>query len=363
MSRRVYLHVGAPKTGTTYVQDRLTLNRVELERHGVHYPLPGDKTAAHFHAAVDLLGKPWGYEETTGHWDGMVRHVNRLSGTVIISHEVLASADAEQVERVMGDFADSEVHIVYSARDLARQIPAEWQESIKNRRAWTFRRFLDRVQTEVRLKPDWWFWQVQSLPDVLSRWSAGLEPGRVHLVTVPQAGAPDGLLWSRFCEVFGIDPLWAPEDSERRNPSIGVAEAQVVRMLNRRLRKTDLDFHQKRELIKEVLVHQNLAGRAGQTKVTLPPRLFPWAEEVAEEWIEWVEGSGIDVVGDLQELRPVPPAEDVKWPNPDRPNRAETLDASLDALAAMTVEAARRPDPDAALTARIGRAARRLRGQ
>jgi len=70
-----------------------------------------------------------------------------------------------------------------------------------------------------------------------------------------------------------------------------------------------------------------------------------------------------DVVGDLQELRPVPPAEDVKWPNPDRPNRAETLDASLDALAAMTVEAARRPDPDAALTARIGRAARRLRGQ
>jgi hypothetical protein len=39
MSRVVYLHVGAPKTGTTYLQDRLALNKAELSRHGVHYPL------------------------------------------------------------------------------------------------------------------------------------------------------------------------------------------------------------------------------------------------------------------------------------------------------------------------------------
>jgi hypothetical protein len=38
MSRVVYLHVGAPKTGTTYLQDRLALNRGDLARHGVHYP-------------------------------------------------------------------------------------------------------------------------------------------------------------------------------------------------------------------------------------------------------------------------------------------------------------------------------------
>ena len=38
MSRRVYLHVGAPKTGTTYLQDRLTLNADSLAGHGVHFP-------------------------------------------------------------------------------------------------------------------------------------------------------------------------------------------------------------------------------------------------------------------------------------------------------------------------------------
>ena len=40
-------------------------------------------------------------------------------------------------------------------------------------------------------------------------------------------------------------------------------------------------------------------------KVTLPPAAFPWADEVADEWIEWIVGSGIDVIGDVEDLRPV----------------------------------------------------------
>ncbi len=114
MPRKVYLHIGAPKTGTTYLQDRLAVNRKSLADHGVHYPLPGLRLASHFHAALDLLGLPWGFEDTTGHWEKMVRTVNRLDGTVIISHEVLASATREQVRRARESFKDAEVHVVYS---------------------------------------------------------------------------------------------------------------------------------------------------------------------------------------------------------------------------------------------------------
>jgi hypothetical protein len=97
------------------------------------------------------------------------------------------------------------------------------------------------------------------------------------------------------------------------------------------------------------------------TRVQLPPEAFPWATEVADEWIEWVEGAGIHVVGDLNDLRPKPPAEDEVWANPDRPSRPEMLDAALDAMVALTLEAAKRPDPEEQITAKIGRAARRLR--
>lgn len=34
MSRLVYLHIGAPKTSTTYLQDRLMLNPASLAEHG-----------------------------------------------------------------------------------------------------------------------------------------------------------------------------------------------------------------------------------------------------------------------------------------------------------------------------------------
>ncbi len=97
-------------------------------------------------------------------------------------------------------------------------------------------------------------------------------------------------------------------------------------------------------------------------KVTLPPRAFPWADEVAEEWIDWVVGSGIDVIGPVDDLRPVPSGDEV-WADPDRPRRPQMIDAALDAMVALALEAAKRPDPHEQITAKIGRAARRLRRQ
>jgi hypothetical protein len=363
MTRVVYLHVGAPKTGTTYLQDRLAVNRSQLSRHGIHYPLA--LHASHFRPALDILQMPWGglQEKVDGEWDGLMQRVRHHNGSVIVSHEILAAAKPSQVKRAMAGLEGSEVHLVYSARDLARQIPAEWQEGIKHQRKQSFAAYLTRVQSARRSKPSMWFWRVQSLPDVLSRWSRGLPPERVHLVTVPQAGAPRDLLWERYCQAFGIDPAWAPKESHRENVSIGAAESTLLRKLNRRLNRAGFQSEDYRRLIREVMVHRTLAQRPNMTRVTLPPAAFPWATEVAEEWIEWVVGSGIDVVGDVKDLRPREPEDPESWNDPDRPRRMEMVDAALDALVALAQEAARREDPDAQLTARIGRVARRLRRQ
>ena len=362
MSRVVYLHVGAPKTGTTYLQDRLGANSESLAEHGISFPrgpLGRDPGHTHFRAALDLLGEDWGGPSghAEGYWDALMRKVRRSRGTVIISHEILSAAPRDKIAKAMADLEGSDVHVVFSARDLARQLPAFWQESIKQGRRWGFKRFLETAQEN----DDLWFWRSQCIPRVLGRWSAGLEPNHVHLVTVPQPGGPSGELWRRFCEVFGIDPSWAPKDSDRVNPSMGIAETALIRRLNRRLAQHGLSEEHHATLVREMLVHQNLAHREGR-KATLPPDLYPWASEVTESWIEWVEGSGIDVVGDVNDLRPVPPPEDAPWEDPDSPNQGKVIAAALDALVAMTAEAANRPDPNAQLTARMSRAAKRLRG-
>lgn len=366
MTRRVYLHVGAPKTGTTYLQDRLAANRTELAQHGVHYPL--GLHASHFRAALDLIDVSWGgqREGARGEWDKLTDRVRRLDGTVIISHEILAGARPKRIRKAMAALegsGDSEVHLVYSARDIARQIPAEWQEGIKHRRRRSFAKFLTQVQAANRKKPGMWFWKAQGLPDVLTRWGSGLPPERIHVVTVPQPGAPRDELWERYCAAFGIDPGWAPVESARENVSIGTAETALIRKLNRRLRKGLVSGPDYRRLVRQLVVHETLAHRAKMRKAVLPPFAYDWADEIAEEWIEWVEGAGVHIVGDVEDLRPVRPEPDVRWRNPDKPRRRKMVDAALDALVAMTVEAASRPDPQAQMSAKIGRAARRLRGQ
>ena len=358
MSSRVYLHVGAPKTGTTYLQDRLALNAKSLADHGIHFPgrSPLVSTSLfHFRAALDLLGQDWGGPagHAEGSWDALVRRARRKNGSVLISHEILAPAPREAIARAKRDLAGAELHVVYTARDLARQIPASWQESVKQGRKWSYRRYLNRLEHG---RP--WFYRALDLPTVLASWGAGLPPDRVHVVTVPPSGSGEGLLWTRFCEVLGINQSWAPKESTRLNESLGVAETQVIRKLNRRMKRATRREAAFDELIREMLA-QNAMVKGRSMPLRLPERMYPWAEAETERWVEWLKGSGVHVVGDIDDLNPLPLRPDERYVDPDHVSTKRQLKVALDALAAMTHEAARRPDPDQQLMAKVRRTTRR----
>ena len=345
MTRVVHLHIGAPKTGTTYVQDRLSLNAEKLGEHGVSYPRRalGDASTFHFRAALDLLGQDWGGSpgHADGAWDLMVRKVRRQRGKVVISHEILAPAPADTVAKVMRDLRGCEVHLVYSVRDLGRQLPAAWQESIKQGRKWSFRRFLDRTEAGNA-----WFARAFDLPSVLDTWGRDLPPERIHVVTVPRRNSKDpDLLWRRFCQALDLDPAWAPLDSSKSNHSLGTAETQLIRRLNRKIGRGPRNEANFDDLVLRLLAREELSGKRRSAKVTLPPDRFDWAEEQSRIWIDWLASRGVDVIGDPAELMPRRPGPDSTWTDPDRVRSRLVLRASLDALEVMTREAASRPDP------------------
>ena len=107
MARRVFLHVGAPKTGTTFLQDTLAANRAGLADAGLTYP--DTRSGSHFEAAIDLIEHPWGgaLDRARGSWDQVASSAMRSRGDAIVSHEVLASASSEQVRRAQESFAGS----------------------------------------------------------------------------------------------------------------------------------------------------------------------------------------------------------------------------------------------------------------
>lgn len=341
MPRRVFLHIGTPKSGTTYLQDKLALNRDEIARHGLTYPTT--RTGNHFEAALDLIEERWAgqREVARGQWAALVGEVRRAPGDVLVSHEILAAATPAQVATAMTAFADDEVHLLLTARDLARQIPAEWQENVKHRGRRSFSKFISRVVQARRTNPDVWFWRVQSVPDVLTRWGNGLSPERIHVITVPPAEAPRELLWERFAGVVGIAPHGSYAESDDFNPSLGIVEAAVVRRLNQALAGRGIPRDVYVDLVREVIARDTLAHRPGQIRAVLPERRWPFVEEVTSEWLDWIEGSGVDVVGDLEDLRPRrPDYTDGTWTHPDKPPADLVADAAVEALAAVITDIA-----------------------
>ena len=342
-TRRVLVHVGAPKTGTSFVQDVLWLNRASLADQGILYP--ADRFDEHFLAALDLMELPWGglENQAVGAWDRLAKRVRAWSGTAIVSHEILATASAHQVRRAIESFGDAEVHVVLSARDLVRQIPAEWQENVKHRRTLTYGDFLAKI-TDPRRNGELasWFWGVQEVPDVLDRWGGLLPPEHVHLITVPKPGAPRDLLWQRFASVLGLDAAALAPETTRANPSMGVPETALVRRINERVNRGVLANQDYREFVRELLAHRTLSQRTSSPRLALPPNVRAWATELSQARIGLLADRGYDVVGSLDDLRPDPvPPDGVGFVDPDHPDEEAVADAAMISIVTLLEEAAR----------------------
>jgi hypothetical protein len=342
------LHVGAPKTGTSFVQDVLWRNRGHLAEQGILYP--ADRFDEHFLAALDLLELSWGglEKQAVGAWDRLAERVRQWPGTSIVSHEILATASRQQVRRALDSLAgpDAEVDVVLSARDLVRQIPAEWQENVKHRRTVAYRDFLDKITDPSRQGAlASWFWGVQEVPDILARWGGGLPPERVHVVTVPKPGAPRDLLWQRFERVLGLGGMLdeaALSDARRRaNPSLGVNETALIRRINERVNDGVLVGDDYRLLVRELLAHRTLSQRRRSARLGLPDDVRAWAVELSGAWIEELREQRYDVAGDLEELRPDPHGTEALFVDPDHPDEDAVADAALDSIVTLLSEVAR----------------------
>ncbi|PWW22906.1 hypothetical protein JD79_02069 [Geodermatophilus normandii] len=339
---RVLLHIGTPKSGTTYLQDLMWDHRGTLADAGVLYP--GDRPDAHFLASQDLqFGEYQGWQdpEVDGAWARLVQAAREHRGTTVISHELFGDLTEEWAARALADLDFAEVHLVVTARDLARQLPAVWQEDLKHRHHLSLRDLVEVVRPGTD-RPDVMrpggmtpeghaetFWQRQDLGAVLRRWGAqDLPADRVHVVTVPQPGSAPDLLWQRFASVIGIDPAVLPGGARPRNRSLGHVEAELLRRVNERL-AYGVDWPVYGPRVTHLLAPV-LADRAAAVPLRLPAGA-EWVPAHAERMIAEVRSLGVSVVGDLDDLLVT---TDGPAPEPE-PGPAELLEAAMDAIVAL----------------------------
>lgn len=338
------LHVGLPKSGTTFLQRSLAANAEALSDRGVLYPQTRED--AMFLAALDVRGshKAWGRKrkQVEGAWDGLCMRARRQVGTTVISHELLAAASRKQAEAAMTMLKGLDVHLVVTARDPARQLVAEWQEGVKHGRQVTFAEFHAKVSAGENGFARR-FQAGQDLPDVLDRWGRRLPPDCVHVVVTGDEKAGPDVLWRRFASVVGFDPTGFPAVDGRLNTSLGTPEIDLLRRVNLALdgRLVQPDYGR---LVKHRLAQDLLAGRASP-RPRLPLELYDELVPVAERWAKVVHGAGYTVHGDLADLVPTRP--DVAAGHPDAVDPADQVDVAADVIAELLL-GLRRAEEDAA---------------
>jgi hypothetical protein len=334
MTHTVHLHIGEPKTGTTYLQGMLFHHQNRLQNAGVLVP---GRNLDHIRAGHDVLGrsKTAGTHATEGAWEGLVEEIEASElPHAVISMEMLTRARDPQAARAVKAFSEStDVRVVITARQLSRLVPARWQESVQFRKSWTLDEYVAGVFGNPRERdsgPAKHFWGLHDTPVTVRTWGKYIGVDDITVVTVPPSGSAPDLLWTRFGDALGVDLTEYPQ-ADSANASLGAASAELMRRLNDALADSDMGDADharicRRFLGKSVLPHL----KAQEPGIVLPTAFSDASRALSEQLVSELRESGVRVVGDLDELLTTDLASEA-----EPPTEGQVASAALAALAAL----------------------------
>jgi hypothetical protein len=358
MAERVYLHIGLPKTGTSYLQSIVWSSRPQLQRDGV--VLPGRERRDHLWASRIIRQGPHADTLPAAQrtaWDRIRTELRESSGTGLVSHEFLASASADQARGVVEALAPAEVHVVVTARNALDLYTASWQESLKNKSTVPMQEYSRRVSKRPTVV---WNWRALDLRLVLRRWADAVPSERIHVLPVDTA-APRHQLWTTFAETIGVDPVLYDTRASFPNVSMGVVEAETLRRVNRHLVGFDRAFD-RGVWIRTFLADERLVPRGGEKYWPLPAQVEECRRRSARA-VRFVRRRGFDVRGDLTHL--LVPDELPERRTPDTVTDREVAQVAVELVATLLADVRKEHDRARALEParrpwfQIGRSARR----
>lgn len=333
--KRTYVHVGLPKTGTTYIQSALWENRDRLKAAGCL--VPGDKRAASWRAVSDLLGRrPHGAEarHVMGAWAAFSDALQNWEGErAVFSEELLSTATKRHAQRLVASLSPSEVHVVLTVRDLARTIPSVWQQEVRKGKSWTWDEFVSTVRDPDSGPPTIGvaFWLRFDVERTLRIWEGVVPSANIHVAVVPPRDVSPDVLLQRFATAVGLDESMLSSPGSEENTSLGAAETEALRRLNIKLSNALNERQYARAVVQSVI--PALQSRPASTRSQVPAQHGEWLEEKSQEIITFLDASPYEIVGDLQEL--VPATESEGGTDASKVAESDLVDPMTEALAAV----------------------------
>lgn len=219
--RKLFIHMGPHKTGTTTIQQGLVSHKAILEQLGYHFPDVCFNYNGHHNLVKDLLGSSE-YKDWLGGLDALLAYAKATDGHLILSSEDFARlVESEPLRKLRDAFSEIfEIHLIGYLRPQEELLQSFWKTEVLFLNLLDeFQNWLDKGLVEwPYLKYDEW---LSVLHDIF-------EPDNIHFnIYDPEI---DDLFLS-FLELCGLEDHSQINSPKRENVSVPSVSFEILRHL------------------------------------------------------------------------------------------------------------------------------------
>lgn len=306
--KRLIIHAGFHKSGTTALQESFALNRPLLREKGIFYPPIGTK--AHHRVAWALTQKPWGWSKRGGektpakYWDQMASRINSAKEeTVILSSEFFSELDGEKIRKVRSDIKGRDIQILFTLRPLAKLLPSSYQQYLKYGITTEYEDWLHAILDkpgESKVSPT--FWKRHSHGKVVAKWVDIFGKSNVTLLIVNEAQPT--FLFDEMNRVLKLPAGTINAAPSGSNRSLTMEEISLLLEINKQFPK-DREWEEYENFVRAGYIKELtdfVPPAADKARLLTPQWAIDKANELGGSIKEELLTMGVKIVGDVNSL-------------------------------------------------------------
>jgi hypothetical protein len=238
--KRVVLHIGTPKTGTTSVQWSFKQSREMLASLGILYPSAGLSADPHEFAHHPLVRAA--RKKIIAPWNALLAEIAASPcDTVVVSSEEMTALDAKSIEFVRDALKGMDLSVVVYLREQVDYIESMYNQVIKTAKD---------TRTRERFLNDFLATEAADYLQLLDRWTANLKPSKTAIRIYQASSLHNGDIIDDFCELLAVPAERMQRPAKKLNSGVNNKYLELLRQVN----SLDVSIGEKNPKIVSVLI-------------------------------------------------------------------------------------------------------------
>ncbi|MBU3692266.1 MAG: hypothetical protein FGM47_01955 [Candidatus Nanopelagicaceae bacterium] len=306
--RRLVIHAGFHKSGTTALQESFDAQSEELKEHGVIYPNIGRK--AHHRVAWALTQRTWGWSKRGGertsrkYWTDLAKSVNSSNAeTIVISSEFFSELDGDAIRTISNEIRNRKIQVLFTVRPLVKLLGSSYQQYLKYGIKADYTTWLHSVLDnpgESKINPT--FWMRHFHGKVVARWVDVVGPQNVSVIIVDESN-PE-FLFDSVNAYLGLPKSFLKAQETGSNRSLTMEEIALLIEINKRFPK-DREWDEYEVFIRDGYVRRltdHIKPSADSGKLPTPAWAIQKGNEVGAQNKAELIATGAKIIGDIDSL-------------------------------------------------------------